>query len=106
MSFKLVRDKQKEYCLAHGISGQWRTSPDPVGALTAKLGEEYGEFAAERNPAELYDLLDVLNELIMMTDPDLDHLDAHEVKVSRLGTFSAHLEWSPVPKESDVSTPA
>jgi predicted house-cleaning noncanonical NTP pyrophosphatase (MazG superfamily) len=106
MGWKMVRDKQKEYCLSHGVSGQWRTSPDAVGALTAKLGEEYGEFAESRDPAELYDLLDVLNELIMVMDFNLDHLDAHEAKVARLGTFSMHLEWNPVPKESNARTPA
>ena len=97
MGFKMVRDKQKEYCLSHGVSGQWRTSPDPVGALIRKLGEEYGEFAESRNPAELYDLLDVLNEMIMTVDPDLGHLEAHEAKVGLMGTFSSHLEWNPEP---------
>lgn len=97
MSWKLVRDGQKEYCLSHGISGSWRVSPDPVGALVRKLAEEYGEFAENRDPGELYDILDVLNELIMQADPELEHLEAHEKKVSSVGAFFTHLEWNPDP---------
>jgi predicted house-cleaning noncanonical NTP pyrophosphatase (MazG superfamily) len=79
------------------ISGQWRTSPDPVSALTEKLGEEYGEFCAQRDPAELFDLLDVIMELRVLLDPLREHGNAHFRKRERLGGFSRHQEWHPDP---------
>lgn len=92
----MVRDKHRE--LFHDqLSGGWRTSPDPVASLITKLGEEYGEFAGSHDPAELFDLMDVLEELICLLDPHLVYALEHEVKTERLGRFGTHLEWSPVP---------
>jgi predicted house-cleaning noncanonical NTP pyrophosphatase (MazG superfamily) len=70
MSWKIVRDHNEPWCRAHGVSGQWRTSPDPVSALLRKLYEEAGEYAEHWDPAELYDLADVLDRLILLADPD------------------------------------
>ena len=92
----MVRDRHKEQLEGH-ISGEWRTAPDPVSSLTAKLGEEYGEFAEDRDPAELYDLLDVIMELRAVLDPLRGYRDAHLRKKERLGSFSSHLEWNPLP---------
>jgi predicted house-cleaning noncanonical NTP pyrophosphatase (MazG superfamily) len=99
MSFKMVRDRHQEI-LQDKISGQWRISPDPVSSLLKKLGEEYGELIGERNPAELYDVLDVLDELISLMDPGLALGLAHQDKLDRFGDFSSHLEWHPF---SDLS---
>ena len=96
MSYKLVRDKHQEI-FAGRISGQWRTSPDPLGALVRKLGEEYGEFAEDRDPLELFDMLDVILELKMLLDPLREARDRHNVKWSRFGGFATHLEWHPDP---------
>jgi hypothetical protein len=70
MSFKIVRDRNEAWCRANGVSGQWRTSPDPLSALLRKLFEELGEYAEAGDPAELYDLSDVLERLLVLTDPD------------------------------------
>lgn len=93
MRWKLVRDRNQEYCQPRGVTGKWRTSPDPVGALTAKLGEEYGEFTADRDPAELFDVLDVVRELIFILDPLHEARERHQAKVALMGKFSKHLEW-------------
>src|SRR5260370_7374247 len=84
--------------MAGQISGQWRISPDPVGALVKKLGEEYGELAEDRDPSELFDIRDVLEELIRILDPDGKAAARHAVKVKHMGIFSRHLEWHPNPK--------
>lgn len=96
MSWKLVRDRHKER-LESVISGSWRVAADPVSVLVTKLGEEYGEFASDRDPSELYDLLDVLDELVALLDPHLEYAMEHELKTERLGRFSSHLEWHPNP---------
>ena len=101
MGWKIVRDNQPEAARKHGISGSWRTSSDPVAALTKKLFEEAGEFAEQHDPGELYDLWDVVNELIRLTDPTGDHEVDHARKVNRLGRFRSHVEWSPVPEPCD-----
>ena len=96
MGFKMVRDRHKER-LENVISGAWRTSPDPVSALVKKLGEEYSELAEDRNPGELYDIRDVLGELVILLDPDGKYGEEHGVKINRLGLFGDHLEWHPNP---------
>lgn len=96
MGYKLVRDKHKER-LGDVVSGTWRTSPDPVSALTKKIGEEYGEFTENYNPDELYDMLDVLDELVSLLDPDGKYLTGHVEKIAQLGNFNTHLEWHPIP---------
>lgn len=99
MGYKIVRDFQREFCEKNGISGSWRVSEHPVNGLTKKLFEEAGEFAEHHDPSELYDLRDVLNELIYLTDPLHEHREAHADKVNRMGKFTRHLEWSPNPHE-------
>lgn len=97
MSYKLVRDRNQE--LFQGkISGRWRASPDPVSALVRKLGEEYGEFCEQRDPAELWDILDVIRELITILDPLHAYREDHYRKREMLGMFSSHLEWNPLPE--------
>jgi predicted house-cleaning noncanonical NTP pyrophosphatase (MazG superfamily) len=67
MGYKIVRDRNEEWCRAHGVSGQWRTSPDPVSALVRKVGEEYLEYIEHFDPAELFDLRDVVQALLALT---------------------------------------
>lgn len=103
MGFKIVRDGQREYCEARGVSGTWRTSPDPVSALTKKIGEEYGEFVENRDPEELYDLLDVIGRLLELVDPKLDAFNKHYDKVALVGKFRDLIEWHPHPSLEEES---
>lgn len=97
MGWKLVRDRNEEWCRANGVSGQWRTAPDPAAALRRKIGEEYLEYIEGNDPAELYDLLDTVQALIALEDPDCFYLATHRVKVKEMGGFGQRVEWSPVP---------
>ncbi len=97
MGWKLVRDKNEEWCRAHGVSGQWRLSPDPASALLRKTFEEAAEYAEGRDPAELYDLMDVVEALIGVRDPDGKYGEAHRAKVKAMGGFTRFIEWTPVP---------
>jgi predicted house-cleaning noncanonical NTP pyrophosphatase (MazG superfamily) len=108
MGWKLVRDNQEHFCHKHGISGSWRTAPDPVKALTRKLFEEAAEWAEDFDPAELFDLRDVLNELFMVLGEKHEEelADAaiyHAGKVERNGQFRKHLEWNPNPNPNAPS---
>ena len=96
MGWKLVRDRNQEH-LEGRVSGQWRVNPDRIGPLVRKLGEEYGEFTEARDPAELYDLLDVVEELIVQLDRDGQHEERHAAKVKLMGGFTRSLEWHPNP---------
>jgi hypothetical protein len=84
MSFKMVRDRNEAWCRANGVPGQWRTSPDPLAALLRKLFEELGEYAEAWDPAELYDLSDLLERLLVLTDPD-----GSQYQMSRLVCFTS-----------------
>jgi predicted house-cleaning noncanonical NTP pyrophosphatase (MazG superfamily) len=97
MGWKLARDRNEEWCRAHGVSGQWRTAPDPRSALLRKIFEEAGEYAEARDPAELYDLLDVVQALIDLDDPDGEFNARHGAKVWEMGGFGNFTEWTPVP---------
>ena len=97
MGYKIVRDHNEAWAKAHGVSGTWRTSPDPVRGLARKLTEEAGEFGEALDPGELYDLADAVNELLGLLDPDGHYLAAHQEKVRVHGLFRDHIEWSPVP---------
>lgn len=101
MSWKIVRDNVAEWAASHGVSGQWRTCQNPVSSLRKKIFEEAGEYAEELSPDELYDLRDVVNRLIELTDPDGLAADRHLSKVTRLGTFSTLTEWNPVPADAE-----
>lgn len=96
MGYKMVRDNHQKI-LAEHISGEWRTAPDPVSSLVKKLGEEYSELAEDRNPAELYDIEDVLDELMVLLDPHGEAARKHDIKAARMGRFGSHLEWHPNP---------
>jgi len=98
MGWKIVRNGNQKLLQGH-MSGQWRISPDPVSALVKKLGEEYGEFAEHRDPAELQDLLDVIEELSFLLDRDSAAARAHQGKLDKMGDFSDHLEWNPLSPE-------
>ena len=101
MGYKLVRNGQRQWCLDHGVSGTWRTSSDPVASRRAKIFEEGGEVVKEGDPAELYDLLDVVLALVDQVDPAGIWARRHVLKVQQLGTFSEFIEWSPVPPQPD-----
>lgn len=77
MGSKIVRNNNEEWCHKHGVSGTWHTSRQPVGPLTRKVGEELQEFVEENDPAELFDLADVLRALLFLVDRD-GHRAAHE----------------------------
>lgn len=96
MGYKMVRDLHQKV-LGDQISGVWRTSPDPVSSLVKKLGEEYSELCEDRDPAELFDILDVLAELMVLLDPDGAAALKHDLKAERMGRFADHLEWHPNP---------
>jgi predicted house-cleaning noncanonical NTP pyrophosphatase (MazG superfamily) len=96
MGYKMVRDNHQKV-LEGQISGTWRIAPDPVSSLVKKLGEEYSELAEDRDPAELYDIEDVLEELMVLLDPHGEAARQHEVKAARMGRFDNHVEWHPNP---------
>lgn len=97
MGWKIVRDGNEKWCREHGVSGTWRTATDPVRGLARKLIEEACEYNEALDPGELYDLQDVLAELIRLVDPDLKYLEAHQGKIAVFGTFGNHTEWTPMP---------
>jgi hypothetical protein len=99
MGWKIVRDNDEAVCRAMGISGQWRPSVTPIPGLTRKVFEEAAEFAEGNDPGELYDLRDVLDELIRRLDPAGEAAETHQVKVAKRGAFTFCLEWTPVPGE-------
>lgn len=97
MGWKLVRDFNEAWCRAHGVSGQWRTAPDPLSALLRKAFEEAGEYAEHREVAELFDLRDVVDRLISLADPHGAAEQAHADKITEMGLFEQLIEWCPVP---------
>lgn len=101
MGSKIVRDNVADWAKEHGVSGVWRVSEDPIKSLRKKLGEELGEYIEDWNPGELFDLRDVIAELIYLEDPLHDYRESHLRKVQRLGKFAKHIEWSPVPEEHE-----
>jgi predicted house-cleaning noncanonical NTP pyrophosphatase (MazG superfamily) len=102
MGWKIVRNGNEAWSRDHGVSGQWRVSADPVAALTKKLFEEAGEYTEHGSPDELYDLLDVVEELIRLKDPDGRALSRHTAKTRLQGEFSEHVEWNPVPSFGEL----
>jgi predicted house-cleaning noncanonical NTP pyrophosphatase (MazG superfamily) len=100
VGWKIVRDNQPEWSRKYGVSGVWRPAADPVASLTKKLFEEASEWGEAREVAELYDLDDVVSELIRRCDPDGTARREHAVKVARLGGFTQGTEWNPVPDET------
>lgn len=102
MGWKLVRDFNEQWCRANGVSGQWRISPDPVSALLRKIFEEAGEYAEYRDPAELFDLRDVVDRLIDLADPGGLAELAHADKITEQGLFERLAEWTPVPAPIDM----
>ena len=102
MGWKLVRDRNEVWCRANGVSGQWRTSPDPQAALRKKIFEEAGEYAEHCDPAELYDLLDVVLALARLEDPAGDYARQHMAKITEMGGFARFAEWCPVPPQTEA----
>ena len=100
MGWKIVRDHQREFCERTGVSGRWRVSPDVVAALAKKLFEEAAEFTEAHDPEELYDVRDVLQELLHVCDPYGEAEVYHAQKVAIVGLFGSHLEWNPVPERN------
>jgi predicted house-cleaning noncanonical NTP pyrophosphatase (MazG superfamily) len=101
MGWKIVRDGNEKWCRERGVSGTWRTAADPVRGLARKLIEEASEYGEALDPSELYDLQDVLDELIRLEDPDGRYLEAHQGKIAVHGTFREHVEWTPMPGLSE-----
>jgi len=101
MGEKMVRDKNEAFCRAHGVSGTWRTAGrgEAIRALGRKLTEEALEFLENEDPAELFDVGDVLDELLRLTSPGPGLVAAHNAKVAEHGRFRQHVMWSPMPGE-------
>jgi predicted house-cleaning noncanonical NTP pyrophosphatase (MazG superfamily) len=97
MGWKIVRDDDEKLARAAGVSGVWRPAANAVHGLLKKIFEEAGEYAEHLDPAELYDLLDVVEALIDRVDPAGKHAAAHAEKVTLKGAFSKGIEWSPNP---------
>jgi predicted house-cleaning noncanonical NTP pyrophosphatase (MazG superfamily) len=95
VGWKIVRDGNEKWCQDRGITGTWRQSADPVSGLLKKIFEEAGEFAEHRDPAELYDLLDVVTELVARLDRAGLYGASHQEKVHRDGLFTQGIEWHP-----------
>jgi predicted house-cleaning noncanonical NTP pyrophosphatase (MazG superfamily) len=89
MGYKLVRDNNKAWCLAHGVSGQWRTSEDPLGSIRRKLFEEAGEYAEYWETGELFDLLDVIQAAVKRAPSGTGHdrADVQELPETVTGLF-------------------
>ena len=99
MGWKIVRDNNQAWAQKHGVSGQWRPSPDPVKALLKKIFEEAGEYAESLDPEELYDLRDVIDRLASIVDPNGTAWKKHIEKAVLLGMFNDLTEWTPVPPD-------
>jgi predicted house-cleaning noncanonical NTP pyrophosphatase (MazG superfamily) len=106
MGVKIVRDKIEAWCRTHGVSGRWTRVPQHavVPLLRQKLLEELGEYLGypDGDPAELYDLLDVLYALIREEDPHQVLAIEHHEKVVTLGGFGVpgyYTQWDPVPTD-------
>ena len=100
MGYKIVRDRHDEIFAHH--PWDWRVSPQPAMALLKKIFEEAGELAETMDPGELYDLHDVVMAMMPLMDPDGKHHVMHQHKVSRLGGFTRHLEWSPLSRDEET----
>lgn len=102
MGWKLVRDRNEEWCRANGVSGAWREAgkDEVTRALARKLIEEACEFAENLDPAELFDLGDALDELLRVMAPSEAAVGAHNTKTAVHGRFRQHVMWSAYPKEA------
>ena len=68
------------------------------------LGQQVLESAAgaeQRDPAELYDLIDVVRSLIRLEDPSGEISAGHRAKAADMGGFTQFVEWCPVPGATD-----
>lgn len=102
MGWKMVRDRAEEAARPEGVSGIWREedrSEEVIRALGRKLIEESSEFIENYDPEELYDLQDVLQELIWLLDAHGKAGAKHDRKVRQQGRFRNHVMWSPNPNE-------
>jgi predicted house-cleaning noncanonical NTP pyrophosphatase (MazG superfamily) len=106
MGWKLVRDNNEAWCNEHGVSGTWKRAEDfdAVYLLLKKIFEEAGEYAESMNPAELYDLLDVIYRTLELTDADRAHAAAHAQKVAQYGMFDTLTIWSPCSPDTEFKT--
>lgn len=104
MGWKIVRDGNEAWCRKHGVSGQWRKSPDPESALLKKIFEEAGEYVENRDPEELYDLLEVVHRLLAIVDRTFVAAGRHSKKVALMGKFTELIEWTPVPSDANVES--
>jgi predicted house-cleaning noncanonical NTP pyrophosphatase (MazG superfamily) len=102
MGWKIVRDNNEAWSRAHGVSGQWRACATPMLSLTKKLFEEAGEWVESGDAGELYDLADVLDQLLLIADPDGSAHRAHAAKLAEMGAFGRLIEWCPVPEEGNT----
>lgn len=100
MGYKIVRDRHEEWAREYGVSGTWRRSPDPRRALARKLAEEALEYGEQLDPAELGDVLDVVEAIVLsLGTATYEAVETRRMeKLRTLGGFS-DLEWSPVPPE-------
>jgi len=100
VGWKMVRDNNQAWCEANGVSGAWRTAGphEAIRALGRKLAEEALEFMENGDPAELFDVWDALEELLLLSETPALRA-AHQAKVAEHGRFHDHVMWSPLPGE-------
>jgi predicted house-cleaning noncanonical NTP pyrophosphatase (MazG superfamily) len=100
MGAKLVRDRNEATSRKLGVSGHWyvATPEEALAALRRKLAEEVFEFLENDNVAELWDVSDVVEELLRRLDPTYASLNAHTDKIAQQGHFHLGIMWNPVPQ--------
>lgn len=97
MGWKPVRDRNQEVVTKWGVVGSWEKVDDItwIKALGRKLVEEATEFTENYDPDELWDLYDVLEELIRLHPSICD--GRRTTKMQEMGGFRDRIMYTPVP---------
>src|SRR6516165_4997408 len=97
MRWKAVRDNNQEVVTAWGVTGSWERVDELqwIMALSRKLTEEVAEYNEHHNPSELWDIYDVLEELIHLHPSISD--GRRQKKITRMGGFRNQIMYTPVP---------
>ena len=97
MGWKAVRDRNQEVVSEWGVTGSWEqvSVTTWIQALARKLIEESSEYMETFNPGELWDIYDVLEELIRLHPSISD--GRRQKKVDQMGVFRDRIMYTPVP---------
>lgn len=101
---KLVRDNTENVARSAGVSGRWykATPEEAINALGTKLVEEALEYLLSRDLLELWDLRDVLVELMeRLGAMERNVVAYHLAKVSKFGMFKDNVMWNPIPERHE-----